>query len=564
LQFSRRDAALLDTLRPVTARAWTTLPTCTPNTRVSVLDDIETWVRSSSGPYVFWLNGLAGTGKSTIAATVCERLDEKHLLGASFFVSRPQADTRDALGIVRSIAHELASRNRLISEALCATLRDSSASVSRPLDKQVADFVTRPARVLDEQSTLVIVLDALDECFLDCNGRPGGELVLVLVRQLLSLSGRLKLFITSCNEVLIQQMFIKLAETAQQRVTKLQDLDKTIVQTDIQTYLRQSFQILREYRSLELPLTDWPDHNDLQCLVDLSGLLFIYAATVMRFLSSPHHSPPERLAQVLGRQRANGITSPHHHLDELYMRILQDAVNTSGGERDSDLYDRLHAVVAVIILAQSPVHVDALAILSGVELNNVRIVLRYLTSLLLVTTDDEPVRIFHPSFPDFMTDARRCTMESLRVDPPIDHDVLASRCLSIMNETLHYDMCNIQNPATENRNVPDLAGRLRKKVTSWNAVRYACCFWTRHLVECDKPCSDLLEMLDDFCCHHLFHWLEVLSLIEYLPSLEGELLQVIEWCKVRGSLSMAVNQAHYNFFLADACSRHQRTCFFSC
>jgi cytidylate kinase len=553
LQFSRRDVALLDTLRPVTARAWITLPTCTPNTRVSVLDDIEARVRSSSDLCVFWLNGLAGTGKSTIAATVCERLDEQHLLGASFFVSRQQADTRDAQGIVRSIAHELASRNRLISEALCATLRDNSASVSRSLDKQIADFVTKPARVLDAQSMLVIVIDALDECFLDVNGRPGGELVLVFVRQLLSLSGRLKLFITSRNEVPIQQMFVKLAETAQQRVTKLHDLDKAIVQTDIQTYFKQSFHTLREYRSMELSLTDWPDHNDLQCLVDQSGLLFIYAATVVRYLSSPHHSPPERLAQVLGRQRASGITSPHHHLDELYMGILQDAVNTSGGERDSDLYDRLHAVVAVIVLAQSPVHVDALAILSGVKLTNVRIVIRYLTSLLLVTTDDEPVRIFHPSFPDFMTDARRCTMESLRVNPPIDHGVLASRCLSILNETLHYDMCDIQNPATGNRNVPDLAGRLRKKVISWNAVRYACCFWTRHLVEHEKPSSDLLDILDDFCRKHLFHWLEILSLIEHLSSLEGELLQVIEWCKVQGSLSMAVIQAHYRIFLIDAC-----------
>jgi hypothetical protein len=335
---------------------------------------------------------------------------------------------------------------------------------------------------------------------------------------------------------------------------KLHDLDRAVVQTDIQTYLRQSFHNLREDRSSELPLTDWPSEGDVHHLVRQSGLLFIYAAAVVRFLSSPRHSPPERLALVLGHQQASAATSPHQHLDKLYMEILQNAVDKPGDEIDPDLYERLHAVVAVIVLAQLPVHVDVLAVLSGVELTNVRIVIRYLTSLLLVTTDDEPVRIFHPSFPDFMMDARRCTMESLRVDPPIDHGVLASRCLSIMNESLHYDMCDIQNPATENRNVPDLAERLRKKVPSWNAVRYACCFWTRHLVECDKPCSDLLDMLGDFCRQHLFHWLEILSLIEYLSSLEGELLQVIEWCKVGGSLSMAVNKAHYSFFLADAFS----------
>jgi hypothetical protein len=504
-----------------------TIRTCTPSTRVAVINEIEAWARSSNVPCVFWLNGLAGTGKSTIAATVCERLEEEHLLGASFFISRQQADTRDASNIVRSIAHGLATRNSLIAEALSAKLRDSPVSASRSLEKQIADFVTIPARGIDERSRFVIVIDALDECSLDGRGRPGGDLVLILVQQLLSLSGRLKLFITSRNEVLIQQMFKKLAETAQQEVTQLHGLDEATVQSDIETYLEESFHMLREDRSLELPLTDWPGRSDLRDLVHKSGLLFIYAATAVRFLSSPHHSPPERLAQLLGRQHASGTTSPHHHLDELYMGILQDAVD----EKDPDLCERLHAVVAVIVLAQSPVRVDALAILSGVELNNVRIVLRCLTSLLLVNTD-EPVRIFHPSFPDFMKDDGRCKMESLRVNPPVDHGVLASRCLSVVNHTLHYDMCDIRNPAVRNENVPDLDERLQDKVPSWNAVRYACCFWPTHLVECEKPSDNLLEMLSDFCRKHLFHWLEVLSLIEELPSLEGKLLHVIEWCKV--------------------------------
>jgi hypothetical protein len=443
-----------------------TIRTCTPSTRVAVINEIEAWASSSNVPCVFWLNGLAGTGKSTIAATVCERLEEEQLLGASFFISRQQADTRDASNIVRSIAHGLATRNSLIAEALSAKLRDSPVSASRSLEKQIADFVTIPARGLDERSSFVIVIDALDECSLDGRGRPGGDLVLILVQQLLSLSGRLKLFITSRNEVLIEQMFKKLAETAQQQVTQLHGLDEATVQTDIQTYLEHSFHMLREDRSSELPPSDWPGQGDLRDLVQQSGLLFIHAATVVRFLSSPHHSPPERLAQLLGRQQASGTgTSAHHHLDELYMGILKDAAVTSGDEKDPGLYERLHAVVAVIVLAQSPVHVDALAILSGVELNNVRIVLRYLTSLLLVNTD-EPVRIFHPSFPDFMKNDSRCKMESLRVNPPVDHGALASRCLNILNRTLHYDMCDIQNPAMANESVPDLAGRLRKMVPS--------------------------------------------------------------------------------------------------
>jgi hypothetical protein len=510
-----------------------------------VLQEIETWVRTPHSPCVFWLNGLAGTGKSTIAATVCERLENKQLLGASFFVSRQHVDRRDASDIVRSIAHELALRNCRLAEALCAKLRETSAALARSVGKQITDFVIAPAHEMDAQSTLVIVIDALDECFLDARGRPGGDLLLELVRQLLSLSGRLKLFITSRNEPSIQKMFNQLSVTAQQQVMKLHDLDDASVQRDIQTYLVRSFDTIREDRSSELPLSSWPDEHDLCCLVRQSGLLFIYSATVVRFLSSQQHSPPNRLAQLLGYRQASGAPSCYHRLDELYMRILLDAVDTSEGNRDPDLCERLHAVVAVIVLARIPMLVDALAVLSGVRLDDVRVVLRYLTCLLLMNTDEEPVRVFHPSFPDFITDTARCTIDSLRVDPHLDHGFLALRCLETLNQTLHYDMCDIRDPATANKTVPDIAQRLREKVERWNAVRYASCFWADHLVECSEPCSELLDALEEFCSKHLFHWLEVLSLMEYVSPVDRELPKAIKWCEVRSSLIIPLYHAYH-------------------
>jgi hypothetical protein len=498
-----------------------------------VLHDIDTWAGAPDGPCVFWLNGLAGTGKSTIAVTACESLDKKHLLGASFFISRQQADSRDAQGIVRSIAHELASRNGLIAEALCAKLCVSSASVPRSLEKQIAEFIITPARELAAHATLVIVIDALDESFLDARGRPGGDLLSLLVRQLLSLSGRLKLLITSRNEIPIQDMFKKLSTTAQQQITELHDLDSTIVQSDIRTYLVRSFDTIREDRSSELPFPDWPDDDDLHRLVLLSGLLFIYAATAVRFLMSRQESPVDRLSQLLEQQETTcDSTSRHDDLDKLYTRILRDTVETSKGVVDSKLVKRLHDVVTVIVLAQIPVHIDALAVLSGVKLSHVYVVLHCLASILLMGKDDEPVRIFHPSFPEFMTDLGRCKMASMCVNPATHHGTMACRCLTLLNQTLHYDMCDIRNPEMANEDVPDLAERLRKKIPSWNAVRYACSYWPTHLVECEKPSDQLLQVLVDFCHKHLFHWLEVLSLIEDLPSLEGKLLNVIEWCQV--------------------------------
>jgi hypothetical protein len=222
--FSRCRAALLDTLHPVTTAAWSTVPTYTPN---SVLRDIETWAGTLEGPGVFWLNGLAGTGKSTIAATACQYLDKKQLLGACFFIRREQADLRNASNIVCSIAHQLAMRSDLVAEGLCAKLRDRPASYPRTVQEQITDFIIEPARALDEQSMHCIVIDALDDCFLDTREQPGGKLLLILCRQLLSLSGRLKLFFTTCDElatrIRIQQEF---NETAQlQKGMRIHDLE---------------------------------------------------------------------------------------------------------------------------------------------------------------------------------------------------------------------------------------------------------------------------------------------------------------------------------------------------
>jgi hypothetical protein len=218
---------LLGTLRPVTTAAWTSQSTYTPTPRLSVLQAIETWAVASKGPCVFWLNGPVGTGKSSIAATVCKFLDQQQLLGASFFVQLEQADHRNASNIVRSIAHQLAMRSDLVAEGLCAKLRDRPASYPRTVQEQITDFIIEPARALDEQSMHCIVIDALDDCFLDTREQPDGNLLLMLCRQLLSLSGRLKLFFTSCDDfatrIRIEQAC---SETTQlNNVMRIHDLD---------------------------------------------------------------------------------------------------------------------------------------------------------------------------------------------------------------------------------------------------------------------------------------------------------------------------------------------------
>ncbi|KAG8958558.1 hypothetical protein FRC03_009018 [Tulasnella sp. 419] len=83
--------------------------TCLENTRTALLEHIFEWIQDSrAAQKIFWLHGLAGTGKSTIAHTVARNLDDKGRLGASFFFSRDEVDRRSPLRVLPTIAHQLA------------------------------------------------------------------------------------------------------------------------------------------------------------------------------------------------------------------------------------------------------------------------------------------------------------------------------------------------------------------------------------------------------------------------------------------------------------------------
>ena len=77
---------------------------CLRGTRKAVLWEIECWSMGKQEQHVFWLNGLAGTGKSTIAQTFAERMFADGRLGASFFCSRDFEDRSNLQAIFPTLA----------------------------------------------------------------------------------------------------------------------------------------------------------------------------------------------------------------------------------------------------------------------------------------------------------------------------------------------------------------------------------------------------------------------------------------------------------------------------
>jgi hypothetical protein len=512
------------------------------HTRVQLLADIMSWAESPASPIVFWLNGLAGTGKSTVARTVCERLAEKELLGASFFMSRQVEERRLAPNVLRTIAYQLARHQPAYFDAISATLHDTpELALSESLQKLTTELLVKPAGVLSVNAGLLIVIDAMDECTTDdTSSRPGGELLPLLLRGLLKLCGRVKLLLTSRAEPDIIQMFDSATLGAPQTIMQLHDLDASVVRSDIRRYLTRSFSEIATMHP-KLALLNWPSTEDMDALVDLAGILFVFAATVVRFVAAPKQSPRARLEIMLARREA-GLASPYRFLDELYLQVLRASVHSDDTGDEETLCQRLRTVVGSIVAAQQPLPAAVHAILLDTDPDEMQLIVGTLSAVLL-SESNEPVRIFHPSFPEFIVSPARCKYPRFLVSLDELHLRLACGCLALLNRHLRYNMANLDDPDLPNSNVEYLEHRLLSGICEKGdhagpslsqALFYAASHWTKHVVSSSTIDSEeLLDALSRFCDKHLFYWLELLSLIRGLAySTQSNLLAVIAWSQV--------------------------------
>jgi hypothetical protein len=153
--------------------------------------------------------------------------------------------------------------------------------------------------------------------------------------------------------------------------------------------------------------------------------------------------------------------------------------------------------------------------------------------------NDRPVRLYHPSFPDFIKDKERCRhvehleIERFLVVPSEVHIHLAHRCLRIMNDHLRKDICNIANPSLLNCDIPNLDTKVAQAAP--RELRYACRFWPTHLRLGGgvRLLDEILSELTMFTKKHLLHWVEILSLINELYVVQHDIPPLLAYLNVR-------------------------------
>jgi hypothetical protein len=519
---------MLDRLRAVTAafvKSDIGPKGCLPGTREKLLNDIMDWF-ADDGPSVYWLRGFAGTGKTTIARSVADLAEQQGLLGASFFFSGTDMARQRAGAVLPTMAYQLAKWRPALRQPVCDAIQSDREIAERTMKEQLEClFVQALSGITSPVPRALLVVDALDECekLGDCEG---GPLVPLLIGCLSQLPFSLKVFITSRDEPSIRRMVDSLPAQNSLHMAALHiDVEENIINADIELYL------LHNLRAISPNEPAWPPAAAITELTHRASGLFVYAATVVKYIRSDSDvvAPSTLLEEVLSTRRSDG-QSLYRDLDTLYLKVLDKAATARDGGSSDRRRSGIRDVAASLVLVKEPLPWNALSVLTDLRMS----ALEALGSIILESPDGT-IRPFHASFRDFIVDTSRCTNPAYHVNAAHYHGRLAHRCLIIMNRALRYDICNLSQPGTPNDQLLGLDHVLQSAAPL--ELRYACTHWAAHLSHALSPDSYLHDELLAFSEKYLLHWFEVMSLIARLSMCDEILATALRWCKASVSAS---------------------------
>jgi hypothetical protein len=159
---------------------------------------------------IYWLQGNAGTGKSTISRTVAEIFDAKSKLGASFFFKRGRGDRASGSRFFTTISSQLCHNRPRFAQSVAKAISEDRNIVTANYTDQLEKLILEPTKALARDpnncASILIVVDALDECEEDTHVQIMIQ-SLGQIRKLKECGVDLRLFITSRPEVHIRRGF---------------------------------------------------------------------------------------------------------------------------------------------------------------------------------------------------------------------------------------------------------------------------------------------------------------------------------------------------------------------
>ena len=458
---------------------------------------------------IYWLKDAAGTGKTTVAATLSrDWLVEKRLAGRFFFTPNSTASSgidRFCVTLAKDIAKQVSPLESTVTRAL-----QDSPPTHYGFRQQFQKLVVEPLKLAKPDMSLILVVDALDNC--DPDGR---EELLHCILEYLPILPHVKLFLTSRpNPDIIDILWD--STLVRGREVQLLDINDTVFY-DVRVYIQSTLSRLSV--------------DQREQVVRYSGGLFIVAATACKLLRW-NAEPAKLLSKLMNADKRD-------HLDELYLEVLRQAVS------DPAAHELMMKVLKIIITAFQPVSINTIRsfLSESVEVDTF---VQDLAAVLKDGNPDRPIKVLHPTFREFLAAEDRAN--GFLVNTRSSHALTAIGCLNTLEKLLDYDPLRLH---VKNRvrprimDVENLDRRVMQATTA--ALRYAGSYWAYH-VAASLEDPDVWPKAVQFLSTKLLNWIELMSWRGVLGECIQGLFQLrIETLKaLRGNDGVLVRIRLYN------------------
>jgi hypothetical protein len=488
---------------------------CMEGTRKVLLKQIMEWIDCApeQGDVLhsntYWIYGLPGIGKTSLAHSICANLHGREQLAGAFFCRRDDPNLSEPRNILPTLIHNLATISPAFRSIVAERLRKDPNMTPESMKHMIfLDLICSLPRL--PKRTLVFVVDALDEC----GGTQSRPYILKALISAASYIPWLKIIITSRPEADIEDYFNALAPSTHFRHDLTADKETT---SDLRTFAKDRFSRVALKQCLQSP---WPEQSLFDYMIHRAAGLFIFIETLALALEQCG-DPTELLKTTLGDSAGTGVSS----LYRLYSSILKSRIVHSKAE--------FRRVIGVLLIAapNRPLCDETVAELTGVRPDLVKMWVADLGSMLYRDEGASGgIRVRHLSISDFFVreDYQGDYQITLR-DANMD---LGIACLKKMIGQLRFNICNLEDSRLANDEVKDLPSRIKENIS--DALQYSSLYWSSHL--CSTPDTGdrrVWKILREFFegPYGLF-WIEVLSLMRMLrtgvPSLRKVTSTLVE------------------------------------
>ncbi|KAF7979251.1 hypothetical protein HWV62_42918 [Athelia sp. TMB] len=483
-------------------------PECLPGTRLDILKIVVDWATNpAASENVFWLSGVAGSGKSTLTTSIAKLFRDINCLGAFLFFNRDIAESSEPSNVVRTIAYQLGQHDRKIGDAISTVIEATPTLIRGNSQLQFSKLLVEPLSSLSDYPHLgpiVIVLDAIDEC-----GTPDSRrsLMRAIAIESAKLPPIFRFLIVGRPEHDIRQHLDARSHIRSYRLR----IDSDATRDDILTMLRSQLSIIRSELMASGP-KDWPGEARLRALASRASGLFVWASTAAKFLQA---QDPEHGIQII--LAPDGASDAQTALDNLYTKALQSV----GRWSDAAFSSGFREVVGTLLVARNPMSGTTIDKLLHMEQQ--KTAFHAISRLGCLFYSNAIIRFLHPSFADFLSDHERCQNHQWFIDLASHNLRVAVQCMDRLRGVLRYNLCALslsrESSSWQGRQLPE------------DAV-YTCIFWVEHVCAVENG-EAIAPRLEQFVFEHLLHWLEAMSILGRARSATTMLKSLLSWYQKR-------------------------------